>query len=158
MRKSGLPPIVDDQTEILILGTLPSDISLEKGQYYANSSNDFWKLIGEALQENLKGLSYERKIEMLKTHRIGLWDAYQNCIRNGSMDENINEPQLNDFAKLKSAAPRLKLICINGKQALAAEDSLHRLGYKTLALLSSSGANRSRQEERVKQWKSILPC
>ena len=43
MRKSGLTPVIDDKTEVLILGTLPSDISLTKGQYYANPANDFWK-------------------------------------------------------------------------------------------------------------------
>jgi len=33
MRKTGLPPVVDENTEILILGTLPSDASLAAGQY-----------------------------------------------------------------------------------------------------------------------------
>jgi hypoxanthine-DNA glycosylase len=156
MRKFGLPPIVDEKTEILILGTLPSDASLTKRQYYANSGNDFWKLIGASLHENLEGLSYESKIETLKTYRIGLWDAYHNCIRKGSMDENIGEQELNDFTLLRAIAPRLKLICINGKEARTAEDSLHGLGYKTLALLSSSGANRGRQKERLSQWKSSV--
>jgi hypothetical protein len=30
MRKFGLAPVIDDKTEILILGTLPSDVSLAK--------------------------------------------------------------------------------------------------------------------------------
>jgi hypoxanthine-DNA glycosylase len=53
MRKSGLPPAVDENTELLILGTLPSDMSLAEGQYYANPGNDFWKLIGAALNQSL---------------------------------------------------------------------------------------------------------
>jgi len=39
VRKSGLPPVVDEDTEILVLGTLPSDMSLAAGQYYANPAN-----------------------------------------------------------------------------------------------------------------------
>ena len=50
MRKAGLSPVIDDKTEVLILGSLPSDVSLAKGQYYANPSNDFWKLIGQVLE------------------------------------------------------------------------------------------------------------
>jgi hypothetical protein len=57
MRKSGLTPVIDDKTEVLILGTLPSDISLAKGQYYANPANDFWKLIGQVLNRNVVALS-----------------------------------------------------------------------------------------------------
>ena len=41
MRKSGLPPVIDENTKILILGTLPSDMSLAAEQYYANPGNDF---------------------------------------------------------------------------------------------------------------------
>jgi hypothetical protein len=33
-------PLWDENTEILILGTLPSDTSLAAGKYYANPGND----------------------------------------------------------------------------------------------------------------------
>lgn len=33
MRKSGLPPVIDENTKILILGTLPSDMSLAARQW-----------------------------------------------------------------------------------------------------------------------------
>jgi TDG/mug DNA glycosylase family protein len=53
MRKFGLVPVIDDRTEVLILGTLPSDVSLAKSQYYANASNDLWKLIGQVFNQSL---------------------------------------------------------------------------------------------------------
>jgi double-stranded uracil-DNA glycosylase len=59
MRKFGLDPVVDEHTEILILGTLPSDESLSKGQYYAKPSNDFWKLLQAVLNERLTGVNHE---------------------------------------------------------------------------------------------------
>jgi hypoxanthine-DNA glycosylase len=151
-RKSGLPPVVDANTQILILGTLPSDMSLAAGQYYANPGNGFWKLVGGALDKNFDGLSYEAKLELLKANRIGLWDALHTCFRPGSMDKDITERELNDFKLLRDIAPSIRLICFNGKGAAEAEESLHGLGYETLLFLSSSPANRKYQEERKIQW------
>jgi hypothetical protein len=50
-------PVVDQKTKTLILDTLPSELSLSKGQYYANPPNDYWKLIGAALNQQLDGLT-----------------------------------------------------------------------------------------------------
>ena len=155
-RKSGLPRLVDEDTEILILGTLPSDMSLAAGQYYANPGNDFWKLVGAALDKSLDGLSYEDKLELLKGNRIGLWDAFHTCFRPGSMDGDITETELNDFQSLKSVAPSIRLICFNGKTAAKAEKSLVRLEYQTRLLPSSSGANRKDQNGRLVSWKAAI--
>jgi hypoxanthine-DNA glycosylase len=81
MRKFGLNPVADRHTEILILGALPSDESLSKTQYYADSRNDFWKLMQEVLNERLTTLPYETRIQTLLEHRIGLWDVYSSCLR-----------------------------------------------------------------------------
>src|SRR5438477_4963619 len=121
MRKFALAPVIDEETEILILGTLPSDLSLSKGQYYANRGNDFWKLIGAALNQNVDRLCYESKIEVLKKHGIRLWDTYHNCVRVGSMDRDITEREYNDVGVLKSIAPKLRLVCFNGKEAAKSE-------------------------------------
>lgn len=44
--KEGLEPWVDEHSEILILGSLPSDVSIRKQAYYQNKSkNSFWKLM-----------------------------------------------------------------------------------------------------------------
>jgi TDG/mug DNA glycosylase family protein len=155
VRKFGLAPVIDDNTEVLILGTLPSDVSLANRQYYANSNNDFWKILGEVLDKNLEALSYERRIEALKAHGIGLWDAYYNCVRPGSMDNDITEQEMNDFSGLKNIAPNLRLVCFNGKKAGASEGLLRDLGYLTLVLPSSSGANRRDQKHRLRCWKSV---
>ena len=155
MRKAGLSPVIDDKTEVLILGSLPSDVSLAKGQYYANPSNDFWKLIGQVLEQNVVPLSYERRIETLKEFGIGLWDIYHHCFRPGSMDKDITESELNDFKMLTTTSPRLRLICFNGQKARESEHFLRSLGYLTLALPSSSGANRRNQAERLGCWNAI---
>jgi TDG/mug DNA glycosylase family protein len=38
---TSLVPIVDDQTKILILGSMPGVESLQRAQYYTNSRNQF---------------------------------------------------------------------------------------------------------------------
>lgn len=156
MRKFGLPPVVNENTEILILGTLPSDRSLAARQYYANPGNDFWKLVGATLNQNLEGLSYGDKLGLLKANRIGLWDAYHACFRPGSMDKDMTDRELNDFTILKATAPNIRLICFNGQVASEAEESLIRFGYHTRNLPSSSGANRRDQQGRLVRWKAIL--
>jgi double-stranded uracil-DNA glycosylase len=143
---------VDENTEILILGSLPSDMSIAAGQYYANPANDFWKLVGAALGRSLDSLSYEDKMESLKASRVGLWDAFHIGFRPGSMDANITDTELNDFAVLKSIAPNIRLICLNGKGAAEASGTLARLGYCLCPLPSSSGANRRDDKIRQLHW------
>jgi TDG/mug DNA glycosylase family protein len=156
VRKSGLPPVVDENAEILILGTLPSDMSIDAEQYYANPSNDFWRLVAAALNQPFDGLSYESKVELLRASRIGLWDAIQTCVRPGSTDSDITEHELNDFGTLKSIASNIRLICFNGRKAALAEESLHLLGYETRLSPSSSGANRRVQKGRRVSWKASI--
>jgi double-stranded uracil-DNA glycosylase len=156
VKKFCLEPVVDDNTEILILGTLPSDKSLEAQQYYTNPSNDFWRLLGAVLKLDLKRQPYAEKIRTLKAHRIGLWDAFHTCARPGSMDKDITDQELNDFKVLRSLAAKISLICFNGQGATEAEVSLIRLGYTTCHLPSSSSANRKDQTARRLKWQSAI--
>lgn len=45
--KKSFAPLATDDIEILILGTMPDDKSLELGEYYAHSRNRFWKIIAK---------------------------------------------------------------------------------------------------------------
>jgi len=138
----------------LILGSLPSDISIHKQQYYANSSNDFWKILSIILNETMPK-EYDVKIKMLYKHHIGLWDVYYSCKRLGSMDKNIMDKKLNDFNSLPTNYPKIRLVCFNGKEAGLSESILKNIGFKTKILPSSSGANRRNQNQRIQEWKLI---
>ena len=155
MIKKGLTPIIDENTHVLILGSLPSDESIRKQQYYSNPGNDFWKLINEIIGEDITTLGYEAKIQKLQEHRIGLWDVYLEGERGGSMDSNIINGKINDFSNLKKVTPNLRLVCFNGKEAGKFEDTLRKIEIETKVLLSSSGANRRYIEKRIVEWKSI---
>jgi double-stranded uracil-DNA glycosylase len=155
-KKVGLPPMIDQNIEVLILGSLPSDISLSKGEYYGNPGNDFWKILTEVIGQPLTSLPYDERRKILLAKKIGLWDVYHHCVRPGSMDKNITEMELNDFRALKTDAPKLKLVCFNGKEAGESEGDFHSFGYDTEVLPSTSGANRTNQERRLNRWRSAF--
>lgn len=156
MKKLGLPPVLDRNTEVLILGSLPGDISLSKGEYYGNPNNDFWKILAEVLNQPLTTQPYEERLQILSQHEIGLWDVYHHCVRPGSMDKDISEKELNDFVGLKADAPTLKLVCFNGKEAGGAKEDVRHLGYEIEVLPSTSAANRTDQSGRMNRWRSAL--
>lgn len=156
MRKYGLPLLADELTEVLVMGTLPSDLSLAKREYYANPANDFWRLIGTVLSQKVEAMSYGERLVVLRSHHIGLWDTYHNCVRPGSLDSDIADAELNDFTVLKNVSPRLCLVCFNGKKAGESENRLRFLGYETCVLPSSSAANRRESAGRLHLWKSKL--
>ncbi|MCQ1534500.1 DNA-deoxyinosine glycosylase [Methanosarcina sp. KYL-1] len=156
MKKQGFPPVLYKNTEILILGSLPSDESIRKQQYYGNPGNDFWRLLGRALGEDLQGMEYEGRLEALKRNSIGLWDVFKAGSREGSLDSEIGAEELNDFSKLKELAPELRLVCFNGKKAGKYESLLLKMGYGTIVLPSSSGANRRFSKKRVSEWEAVF--
>lgn len=88
----SFPPIVDSNSRILILGSIPGVKSLEKQQYYGHPQNKFWKIIFELLNEDFTG-DYGEKIRMLKKHRIALWDVIDSCERKGSLDSEIKNEE-----------------------------------------------------------------
>jgi len=158
MKKKGLAPIIDKSTRILILGSLPSDESIRKQQYYGNPGNDFWRLISEVIGVDITALDYSARIEKLQEHEIGLWDIFSTSEREGSLDSNIKNEEINDFSNLMNVAPNLQLVCFNGKKAGEFEKRIREhgeRGIETKVLPSSSGANRRNAKKRIMEWQSI---
>lgn len=156
MIKRGFPPVLDENTEILILGSLPGDESLRRQQYYGHPGNDFWRLVGRAIGENLQDMDYEMRLETLKHHKIGLWDVFKAGKREGSQDSKIREEEVNQFSTLKEMAPSLKRVCFNGKKSGGYEPIIRTIGYETKVLPSSSGINRRNLKMRESEWETAL--
>jgi hypoxanthine-DNA glycosylase len=83
---TGLAPVIAPDTRILILGSFPGAASLAAQQYYAHPRNQFWKLVGELVNEDLYNLPYDERLPRLLAHRFGLWDVLAACEREGSLD------------------------------------------------------------------------
>jgi len=156
MIKQGFSAVVDENTEILILGSLPSDASIRKHQYYGHSGNDFWRLLSRAIGEDLQNMDYESRLETLKRNGIGLWDVFKAGDREGSEDARIKSEEINQFSILKKMAPKLRLVCFNGKKSGKYEPILREMRYETKILPSSSGANRRFLEKRESEWEAVF--
>lgn len=159
MKKAFLPFAYKDSL-ILILGTMPGDKSLELGEYYGNKGNQFWRLIFTVFNLPLEH-EYSKKINLLKEHRIAIWDVLEYCEREGSLDSNIRNEKANDFENFYHNYPNIKHVLFSSKNAekyyLKYIGKRLDLNYDTLP--SPSGANATKNfEEKLDEWKKkILP-
>ncbi len=116
LMKEGLEPIIDDQSRILILGTLPGEKSLTRREYYADNRNQFWKILSCIHGEEIK-LDYKSRLKFLRKHGIALWDVLKVADREGSSDSNIANPVFNDLEGLIKKHPSIKVIGVKGETA-----------------------------------------
>ncbi|MFN3389918.1 MAG: DNA-deoxyinosine glycosylase, partial [Allosphingosinicella sp.] len=93
--KRSFPPVVDANTRVLVLGSLPGEQSLARAQYYAHPRNHFWRLIGAVAGVELAALAYPERLEALRAARIGLWDTVGSARRTGSLDGAIRDHRPN---------------------------------------------------------------
>lgn len=156
--KHSFPPIVNANTRILILGSLPGDASLAQQQYYAHPQNRFWHLLSEVMGVNLVERPYQDKLACLLEHGIGLWDVVASAQRRGSLDSQIREHQQNDLPGLIATLPRLEVIAFNGGTAakigtkiLASMKATHR----QLSLPSSSPAYTLPYAQKLERWNAL---
>ncbi|ODP34026.1 DNA-deoxyinosine glycosylase [Pandoraea sp. ISTKB] len=124
--KRNFPPVVDANTRVLILGSLPGDVSLAQQQYYAHPQNRFWHLVGDVIGVPLPTLAYEARLDVLRAHGVGLWDVVAQARREGSLDSNIRLHAGSDLVGLIETLPSLRAVAFNGGTAA-------RIGQRALA-------------------------
>jgi hypoxanthine-DNA glycosylase len=158
-RKRCFDPVVDHQTRLLILGSLPGEQSLVLNEYYGNRQNKFWELIGAVIDVDLRSLPYKVRLETLLAHSIGLWDVIAEAERKGSLDANIRNESHNALEELVATLPALCAVAFNGGTAA-------RIGGKQLRSLadklilidlpSSSPANTQAFDIKLQVWKTLV--
>ena len=109
----GIPPVFDERSEVLVLGTMPSPKSREAAFFYGHPQNRFWKLMGRLLKETFPP-EYQGKKSILLRHGIALWDVIASCSIEGSSDSSIRDVVPNDLSRILSAANIQAIFC-NGK-------------------------------------------
>lgn len=153
--KQGLAPWVGNNPIVLILGTLPTDISLKKQAYYQNKSkNSFWKIMHSLWPED----KYLDDIEFVMKHHIALWDCLQSAERKGNTDSGFGKiKNPNDINHFLSTHPSIKTIILNGKTDTT--DFFYQYfgdiqkRYKIKSLSSTSNNNtHSSFEEKLSEW------
>jgi hypoxanthine-DNA glycosylase len=153
--KFGLPPIARADARLFILGSLPGDASLAARRYYAHPTNQFWRLLGEAIGEELQPLAYEQRLERLAERHIGLWDVIASATRRGSLDQAIREAEHNQLEHVLHDFPQLRAVAFNGATAAVAGRKLIGDPPPHVAMIdlpSSSAANTRPFAEKLQPW------
>lgn len=165
-RLQGLAPVVGPRTQLLVLGSFPGAASLAQQQYYAHPQNQFWRLLQSLWPQHAQPgpQDYAGRCAWLLERGLGVWDVYDSCERQGSLDASIRRPQVNDFAALRARCPQLRVLAHNGAESFrhadAALAALHLPGaapLHALKLPSTSPANAGWSFERKRAaWLEAL--
>ena len=152
--KAGLPPIARADARLFVLGSLPGDASLAARRYYAHPTNQFWRLLGSAIGEELQPLDYDQRLERLAERRVGLWDVIASARRPGSLDQAIRLAEHNRIEHLLHDFPELRGIAFNGATAASAGRKLIGAppNVELIDLPSSSAANTRPFAEKAASW------
>lgn len=156
-RLQGLAPIADARTRVLILGSFPGAASLAARQYYAHPRNQFWAILATLFPDDPMPADYTGRCAWLLAHRIGVWDVYASCERQGSLDTAIRAAVLNPLAELVQTMPALALIAHNGGESWRHHKVTAALGRPVVKLPSTSPANASWSLARKQHaWQEAL--
>ena len=160
---TGLPLIAAPDARVLVLGSAPSVLSLQKQQYYGNPQNAFWPLMAELLGRP-SGEDYAARTQMLLEARIALWDVLASAERPGSLDASIDATTavVNDFETFFAGHPQICAVFFNGRTARSFWDRRVR-GAQTLpaglaltTLPSTSPANAAlTRAEKATAWRAL---
>lgn len=155
--KTGLPPIARADARLFILGSLPGDASLAAQRYYAHPQNQFWRLVGSVLGEDLHSMAYEQRLDRLADHRVGLWDVIGSAERAGSLDQAIRNANHNRIDRLLHEYPALEAIAFNGGKSAASGRKLigEASHIALIELPSSSPANTRPFAEKAAVWAQL---
>ncbi len=136
-----LSPIYNENSKVLILGTMPSVKSREENFYYAHPKNKFWSTLSKVYNEKI-GESKEEKINFLLKHNIALFDVLKSCDILSSSDSSIKNPIPNDFTEIINNS-KIEVIFTTGQKAYNLYQKLcfPKTNIEAICLPSPSPAN-----------------
>ena len=157
MESVSFQPLISDESQILILGTMPGIKSLQMQQYYANERNAFWLIFFKLFKQEFSN-HYQSRKNLILNNRIAIWDTLEYCYREGSLDSGIKNEKPNDIPGLIKSYPNISNIIFNGKAAEKFYTKFHkkidRIEY--FCLPSTSPANaRLKIEDKFNEWTLI---
>jgi hypoxanthine-DNA glycosylase len=91
-----IPPLYDESSKVLILGSFPSVKSREAMFFYGHPQNRFWKVVAGVFDEPVPANIPEKKAFILRNH-LALWDTIHSCDIEGSSDASIKNVVPNDL-------------------------------------------------------------
>jgi len=158
MRKIAFPPLVNSDSRILLLGTMPGEESLRKQQYYGHKQNHFWKIIYSIFNTPFSD-DYEERKALILSKGIALWDVLESCEGCGSLDSSIKNEQPNDFECFYKKYPQIKHVIFTSKKASGFYKKYVGLdAEKTYITLPSPSPAHARMtlQQKTEKWKILL--
>ena len=156
MIKHPIPPVFNEKSEILILGSFPSVKSREEGFFYGHPQNRFWKVTAAVFNEKVPSTIDEKREFLLRNH-MAVWDVIGSCDIEGSSDSSIKNVTINDLNVILNQA-NIKEIFVNGKTAYKYYQKYTEplIGREAICLPSTSPANAAWDLKRLQEsWSSI---
>lgn len=156
-------PIASPSARVIVLGTMPGRISMETGEYYANSRNLFWPFMCELFSLDAS-LPYSERCRLLSSKGVAVWDVLASAVRTGSLDASIipGSERPNDFHSFFSAHPMITTVFFNGAMAerMFSRLVLPKIGspFSGLALQllpSTSPANTKSRSAKLEVWRMV---
>ena len=148
-----LPPVFDENSKVLILGSLPSVKSREVGFYYMHPQNRFWRVLEEIFKEKI-----EDKKEFCLIHHIALWDTCASCEITSSSDSSIKNIVPNDLSLILEKANIVQIFTTGKKAHEIYQKYLYPVYKKEdICLSSTSPANAKKKlKDLVEEYKKII--
>ena len=135
------PPVVDEHSRILILGSFPSVVSREEGFFYGHPRNRFWPMLASIFSEKTP-ITIPGKQGLLLRRHLALWDVIATCRIEGSADSSIRDAVPVDIRRVLDAAPIERILCNGALSGKLYRQHLQSLtGMEAIVLPSTSPAN-----------------
>jgi hypoxanthine-DNA glycosylase len=115
MVKMGFPPVYNEESKVLILGSFPSVQSRKIDFYYGNKQNRFWGMLCGFFGEEIPKTK-EEKMEFLIRRKIALWDMITECEIDGSKDSSVKNEKTADLSLIFQTSSIQKVL-LNGALA-----------------------------------------
>jgi len=151
-----IPPVYNENSKVLILGSFPSVKSRDAKFFYGHPQNRFWRVLAALFGEELP-VSIDEKRELLLSHNIAVWDVISSCDIEGSADSTIKNAVANDLSVILDTAD-IKAIFVNGKTAEKYYNKYlkEKTGRVAICLPSTSPANAAYSLEKlIRNWQAV---
>ena len=133
----NIPPVFDENSKVLILGSFPSPKSREQGFFYGHPQNRMWRILAQLFSEPIPSEIEEKKSLLINNH-IAMWDVLQSCEIYGASDASIKNPVVNNFDIIFETS-NINAVFTTGDTATNLYNKL--TGNNSIALPSPSPAN-----------------
>ena len=162
--RRSLPCVAAADARLLVLGSMPGALSLERGEYYAHPRNQFWPILFATFGAADPG-PYAARVAFALEHHIALWDVLESCEREGSLDARIvaGSERPNDIVGFLQRHRQVRAIALNGGKAaqsfrrwIAADSNVILSRVAILTMPSTSPAHAVPLAIKLASWKAAF--